>query len=57
MAQELAKAEPVYEKAAKKSEEGELYVFLGQIYLATDRYEKAQQSLKLGLKKGKLKEK
>ena len=56
MAQELAKAEPVYEKAAKKSEEGELYVFLGQIYLATDRYEKAQQSLKLGLKKGKLKD-
>ena len=32
MAQELDKAEPVYEKAAIKSEEGELYVFLGQIY-------------------------
>ena len=42
MAQELDKAEPVYEKAAKKSEEGELYVFLGQIYLATDRYDKAK---------------
>ena len=56
MAQELDKAEPVYEKAAKKSEEGELYIFLGQIYLATDRYKKAKQALQLGLKKGKLKD-
>lgn len=56
MAQELDKAEPVYEKAALKSEEGELYVFLGQIYLATDRYKKAKQALQLGLKKGKLKD-
>ncbi len=56
MAQELDKAEPVYEKAAMKSKEGELYVFLGQIYLATDRYKKAKQALQLGLKKGKLKD-
>ena len=56
MAQELDKAEPVYEKAAIKSKEGELYVFLGQIYLATDRYKKAKQALQLGLKKGKLKD-
>ena len=56
LAQELDKAEPVYEKAAKKSKEGELYVFLGQIYLATDRYKKAKQALQLGLKKGKLKD-
>ena len=56
MAQELDKAEPVYEKAAIKSEEGELYIFLGQIYLATDRYKKAKQALQLGLKKGKLKD-
>ena len=56
MAQELDKAEPVYEKAAMKSEEGELYIFLGQIYLATDRYKKAKQALQLGLKKGKLKD-
>ena len=56
MAQELDKAEPIYEKAAIKSEEGELYVFLGQIYLATDRYKKAKQALQLGLKKGKLKD-
>lgn len=56
MAQELDKAEPVYEKAAMKSKEGELYIFLGQIFLATDRYKKAQQALKLGLKKGKLKD-
>ena len=50
LAQELDKAEPVYEKAAKKSKEGELYIFLGQIYLATDRYKKAKQALQLGLK-------
>lgn len=56
LAQELDKAEPVYEKAAKKAKEGELYVFLGQIYLATDRYKKAKQALQLGLKKGKLKD-
>ena len=56
VAQELDKAEPVYERAAIKSEEGELYVFLGQIYLATDRYKKAKQALQLGLKKGKLKD-
>ena len=56
LAQELDKAEPVYEKAAKKSKEGELYIFLGQIYLATDRYKKAKQALQLGLKKGKLKD-
>tara|TARA_B100001115_G_C15847596_1_gene427997 strand:- start:2808 stop:4196 length:1389 start_codon:yes stop_codon:yes gene_type:complete len=56
LAQELDKAEPVYEKAAKKSKEGELYVFLGQIYLATDRYKKAKQALQLGLKKGNLKD-
>ena len=56
MAQELEIAEPIYEKAAKKSEEGELYVFLGQIYLATDRYDLAKETLKLGLKKGKLKD-
>tara|TARA_B100001564_G_scaffold354578_1_gene365405 strand:+ start:4454 stop:5839 length:1386 start_codon:yes stop_codon:yes gene_type:complete len=56
LAQELDKAEPVYEKAAKKAKEGELYIFLGQIYLATDRYNKAKQALQLGLKKGKLKD-
>jgi len=56
LAQELDKAEPVYEKAAKKAKEGELYIFLGQIYLATDRYKKAKQALQLGLKKGKLKD-
>ena len=55
MAQELEIAEPIYEKAAKKSEEGELYVFLGQIYLATDRYDLAKETLKLGLKKENLK--
>ena len=56
MAQELEIAEPIYEQAAKKSEEGELYVFLGQIYLATDRYDLAKKTLKEGLKKGKLKD-
>jgi Tfp pilus assembly protein PilF len=56
MSQELKKAEPLYKEAAEKSEEGELFVFLGQLYLATDRYELAKDSLKLGLEKGKLKD-
>ena len=56
MSQELKKAEPLYKEAAEKSEEGELFVFLGQLYLATDRYDLAMDSLKLGLKKGKLKD-
>ena len=56
LAQELETAETIYEKAAEKSDEGELYVFLGQIYLATDRYNLAMDTLKLGLKKGKLKD-
>ena len=33
LAQELDKAEPVYEKAAKKSKEGELYIFLDKFIL------------------------
>ena len=56
MSQELKKAEPLYKEAAEKSEEGELFVFLGQLYLATDRYDLAMDSLKLGLEKGKLKD-
>ena len=45
MSQELKKAEPLYKEAAEKSEEGELFVFLGQLYLATDRYDLAMDSL------------
>ena len=56
LSQELGKAEPVYKKAAEKAKDGELYVFLGQIYLATDRLDLASQSLKKGLEKGKLKD-
>ena len=56
LSQELDKAEPVYKKAAEKAKDGELYVFLGQIYLATDRYDMASESLKKGLEKGKLKD-
>ena len=56
MSQELKKAEPLYKEAAEKSEEGELFVFLGQLYLATDRYNLAMDALKLGLEKGKLKD-
>ena len=33
-----------------------MFVFLGQLYLATDRYDLAMDSLKLGLEKGKLKD-
>lgn len=56
LSQELDKAEPVYKKAAEKAKDGELYVFLGQIYLATDRLDMASESLKKGLEKGKLKD-
>ena len=56
LSQELDKAEPVYKKAAEKAKDGELFVFLGQIYLATDRLDLASESLKKGLEKGKLKD-
>ena len=54
MAQEIDKAIPVLEKAAKLSKDGKSYVLLGNLYLAEDKIEKAVDSIKKGLKKGKI---
>ena len=55
MAQEIDKAIPVLEKAAKMSKDGESYVLLGNLYLSEDKLEEAADSLLKGLKKGKIK--
>ena len=54
MAQEIDKAIPVLEQAAKLSKDGKSYVLLGNLYLAEDKLEKAVDSIKKGLKKGKI---
>ena len=37
MAQEIDKAIPILEKAAKMSKDGESYVLLGNLYLSEDK--------------------
>ena len=54
MAQEIDKAIPVLEQAAKLSKDGKSYVLLGNLYLAEDRLNEAVDSIKKGLKKGKI---
>jgi len=54
MAQEIDKAIPVLEKAAKLSKDGKSFVLLGNLYLAEDKLDKAVDSIKKGLKKGKI---
>ena len=54
MAQEIDKAIPALEKAAKMSKEGKSYVLLGNLYLSEDRIEQAVDAIKKGLDKGKL---
>lgn len=54
MAQEIDKAIPVLEKAAKLSKDGKSYVLLGNLYLSEDRLDEAVDSIKKGLKKGKV---
>ena len=54
MAQEIDKAIPVLEKAAKISKDGKSYVLLGNLYLSEDKVEKAIESIKKGLEKGKI---
>jgi tetratricopeptide (TPR) repeat protein len=54
MAQEIDKAIPVLEQAAKLSKDGKSYVLLGNLYLAEDKLEKAVDSIKEGLKKGNI---
>jgi len=55
MAQEIDKAIPVLERAAKMSKEGKSYVLLGNLYLSEDRVELAVDAIKKGLDKGKIK--
>ena len=55
MAQEIDKAIPVLEKAAKISEDGETYVLLGNLYLSEDKLKDAVDAIEKGIKKGKLK--
>ena len=54
MAQEIDKAIPVLEQAAKLSKDGKSYVLLGNLYLAEDRLNEAVDAIKKGLKKGKI---
>jgi len=54
MAQEIDNAIPVLEQAAKLSKDGKAYVLLGNLYLAEDKLDKAVDSIKKGLKKGKI---
>ena len=54
MAQEIDKAIPVLEKAAKISKDGKSYVLLGNLYLSEDRVDKAVEAIKKGLEKGKI---
>jgi tetratricopeptide (TPR) repeat protein len=54
-AQEVDKSIPAMEKAASKSDEGELYARLGNIYLDGDQYKKAITAINRGLQKGGVK--
>jgi len=55
MAQEIDKAIPVLEKAAKMSKDGNTYVLLGNLYLFEDRIKESIKAIENGLKKPKLK--
>jgi len=55
-AKELKKAKPAYAKAASKSKEGELYIFLGQVHFGLDDFSEAEKAIRAGIKKGKLKD-
>ncbi len=54
-AQELKKAIPEMEKAAAKSDKGELWSRLGNIYLDNDEFDKAEKAIENAFKKGDLK--
>ena len=55
MAQEIDKAIPVLEKAAKMSKDGDTYILLGNLYLFEDRIQDSIKAIKAGLKKPKVK--
>jgi tetratricopeptide (TPR) repeat protein len=54
-AQEVTKSLPMLEAAASKSEKGELYARLGNVYLDVDKNKEAVEALKRGLDKGGVK--
>jgi tetratricopeptide (TPR) repeat protein len=54
-AQEVKKSIPAMEQAASKSDEGELYARLGNIYLDGDQYKKAIRAINKGLQRGGVK--
>ena len=54
-AQELKKAIPAMEAAAAKSDAGELYSRLGNVYLDSDQFKKAITAINKGLKRGGIK--
>jgi tetratricopeptide (TPR) repeat protein len=56
MAQEMDKAIPILERAAKMSKDGKSYVLLGNLYLSEDKVQEAVDAIKKGLEKGKIKD-
>ena len=54
-AQEVTKSLPMLEAAASKSEKGELYARLGNVYLDLDKNKEAIEALKRGLDRGGVK--
>lgn len=54
-AQEIKRAIPEMEKAAAKSDKGELWSRLGSIYLDNDEFEKAEKAIESAFRKGDLK--
>jgi len=54
-AQEIEKAIPAMELASAKSDKGELYARLGNVYLDGDQFKKAISSINKGLKRGGVK--
>ena len=56
MAQEIDKAIPILERAAKMSKDGKSYVLLGNLYLSEDKVQDAVSAIKKGLEKGKIKD-
>ncbi len=54
-AQEIKDALPAMEEAARRSDAGELYARLGNIYLDNDQYANAIKAIKAGLKRGGVK--
>ena len=55
MSQEIDKAIPILEKAAKMSKDGDTYVLLGNLYLFEDRMQDSIRAIEAGLKKSKVK--